>query len=312
MSLADALSRALDARRPLLERLAAEDTDCVRLFHGVTEGRPGLAIDRYGDTLLGQIWGLPLEEHEHDAVDAVFGEVTWRIRGTSQPPTEPGWCREGGLSFAFQAIHQGIDPWLFLDFRAGRRWLAAHVAAHPGCSVLNTFAYTCTAGVVAGAAGAGRVLNVDHAKRWTSIGRRNAHENDVEMRFLQVDYFAAVRQMAGLKVGRRGKRLPRVQKASFDVIVLDPPTRTKGPFGAVDIVNDYASLFKPAWLCLEEGGVLLATNHSPHVALDDWLASCRRCAEKAGRPVQDVEVIAVDADFPSFDGAPPLKMAAFR
>jgi hypothetical protein len=36
-----------------------EDTDAWRIFHGVTEGRPGLSIDRYGPLLLAQIWFDP-------------------------------------------------------------------------------------------------------------------------------------------------------------------------------------------------------------------------------------------------------------
>jgi len=312
MSLAEALQRAHDVRQPLLHRLHTEDTNCFRVFHGVAEGRPGLAIDRYGDTMLGQLWGAPLDDAEREAISDALGEVIWRYRGTAQPPTKPRWCQEQGQSFAFQAIHDGIDPWLFLDFRAGRRKLIELVRHQPGCSVLNTFSYTAAAGVVAAAAGAGRVLNVDHARRWTAIGRENAAENDVEMTFFQLDYFAVVRQMAGLKVGRKGRQLPKVKKERFDVIVLDPPTLAKGPFGAVDIVNDYASLFKPAWLCLNDGGALLATNHSAKVSLEDWLDACRRCAAKAGRPVRDIEVVPIDPDFPSFDGTPPLKVAVFR
>lgn len=312
MSLPDALAAAHDHRTDLRGRLQAEGTDCHRLFHGVAEGRPGLTVDRYGDTVLAQVWGGTLDDAERRAVEDAHGPVVWRYRGTTQAPTPPSWCHEGGLRFSFQAVHRGIDPYLFLDFRSGRRWLAAHLAAHPGARVLNTFAYTATAGVVAAAAGAARVVNVDHARRWTQVGRANADANGVHLTFLQVDYFAAVRQMAGLKVGRKGRKLPRVQRESFDVVVLDPPTRTKGPFGSVDIVGDYPSLFKPAWLTLAPGGVLLATHHSAKVSLDDWVDQCRRCAEKAGRPVQHAEHIPVDADFPSFDGAPPLKVVAFR
>jgi 23S rRNA (cytosine1962-C5)-methyltransferase len=312
VNLSQALQEAAARREALLEQLDQERTDCYRVFHGVAEGRPGLAIDRYGDTLLGQLWGTLLDDYELNAITEALGPITWRYRGTTQPDTKATWCHELGLSFAFQAIHEGIDPWVFLDFRAGRRWLSKHVAENPGCRVLNTFAYTATAGVVAAAAGASEVINLDHARNWTHLGRRNAHENGVQMTFFQLDYFAAVRQMAGLKVGRKGRRLPNVKHDRFDVIVLDPPTLTKGPFGAVDIVRDYPGLFKPAWMCLEEDGALLATNHHAGVDLDDWLASCRRCAEKTGRPVRDVEVLAVDADFPSFDGSPPLKMVVFR
>jgi len=45
------------------------------------------------------------------------------------------------------------------------------------------------------------------------------------------------------------------------------------------------------------------------VALDDWLEILQRCAIKAGRPIQRVEVIKPEEDFPSPDGKPPLKIA---
>ncbi|MBL8747645.1 MAG: class I SAM-dependent rRNA methyltransferase, partial [Planctomycetes bacterium] len=34
----------------------------------------------------------------------------------------------------------------------------------------------------------------------------------------------------------------------------------------------------------------------------------RRSAAKAGRPLRSLEAVPVDADFPSFDGRPPLKV----
>ena len=310
--LTERLTLASARREALVEGLQAEGTDAWRLFHGVAEGRPGLSIDRYGDTLLAQIWFDPPDEAERAAVEEALGPVVWRARGVDLPPTEPTEFREQGLRFGFQAIHDGPDPWLFLDLRPARRWIRAHSA---GARVLNTFAYTGGAGLAAAAGGASFVLNLDHATRWTAQGRANALRNGLEMEFLQMDYFAAIRQWAGLPVGgRRGRsRAPsKLQPTSFDLVILDPPTLSRSSWGTVDIVRDYESLFKPAWLCTRPGGALLATHHAPSIDREAWVARCLRCADKAGRPVQDVEHIDVEEDFPSFDGAPPLKMAVFR
>ena len=95
-------------------------------------------------------------------------------------------------------------------------------------------------------------------------------------------------------------------------MVLDPPTFSKGPFGAVDLVRDYQGLFKPALMATSPGGAILATNHVSTVDMEDWLESLRRCATKAGRPLVDIEVITPDPDFPSPDGKHPLKMAWCR
>ncbi len=58
------LETALQRRKPLLEALHAEGTDCFRLFHGVAEGLPGLTIDRYGPLLLAQTFREPLSPDE--------------------------------------------------------------------------------------------------------------------------------------------------------------------------------------------------------------------------------------------------------
>ena len=94
--------------------------------------------------------------------------------------------------------------------------------------------------------------------------------------------------------------------------MLDPPRFAKGTFGTIDVVHDYQSLFKPALLALSPGGAIVATNHVPGVPASDWHDALRRCALKAGRPLRDLEPVPVDADFPSFDGAPPLKVVIAR
>ena len=52
--LSPSLERALDARRELIARLEAEQTNAYRLFHGTVEGRPGLTVDHYGQLILVQ------------------------------------------------------------------------------------------------------------------------------------------------------------------------------------------------------------------------------------------------------------------
>ena len=83
----------------------------------------------------------------------------------------------------------------------------------------------------------------------------------------------------------------------------------KSPFGVVDTVNDYQSLFKPALLCTKPGGKMLVTNNVASVEQDVWIESLKRCTQKIGRSIESIEMITPDADFPSLDAKPPLKMA---
>ncbi|CAM9899199.1 unnamed protein product [Scytosiphon promiscuus] len=98
----------------------------------------------------------------------------------------------------------------------------------------------------------------------------------------------------------------------FDVVFLDPPTWSKSKHGAVDLVRDYQTLFKPSLLSTKEGGTVVATNHVSTVDCAEWMESLSRCATKAGRTVQSVQVLVPEEDFPSPDGRHPLKIAIVR
>lgn len=323
------LERAIARRRDLIERLEGEGTDCYRLFHGIAEGRPGLALDRYGPILLVQTWREPITLAELEdlaaAVRSALGVElvpVWnhRAKNRREPfsrfhdpeiPEDPVG-RELGLRYDVRPRHRGLDPLLFLDLRAGRRRLRE---ASKGKSVLNLFAYTCAAGIAAAAGGASEVWNVDFAASALAVGERNFELNGLatdSVVLVEEHVSPVVRQFAGLPVKqRRGKEHPyqRFEARPFDVVVLDPPQWSKGRFGAVDVVRDYPSLFKPAVLATSPGGHVLATNHAPEVAVEDWVTVMRRAAEKCGRPVGAIELLTPEEDFPSFDGAPPLKIA---
>ena len=329
------LAAALTARADLMARLEAENTDAYRLFHGSVEGVPGLTVDRYGDLLLAQSFHRSLTPEQLDELIAFYGEAlpglapvyNDRSQGNSRIGNSlegemkiaahtPRLIHEMGVTYRFQARHAGQDPWLFLDLRAGRRRVMAEAADK---SVLNLFAYTCGVGTAAAKAGAGFVVNVDFAESSLEIGKDNARLNEVAIRprFVQSDAFAALRQLAGLGQPQvvRGKRLPpfpKLEPRQFDLVFLDPPRYAKSLFGVVDLVNDYSALFKPALLSTAVGGTLICCNNVAEVDRDAWLDQLQRSARKAGREIRESEWISPEADFPSSDGNPPLKMVLLR
>ncbi len=331
--LTELLAAAFTARAELLARLAAEHTDAYRLFHGSVEGRPGLTVDRYGDLLLVQSFHQPLPPQQLAELTNYYAGVlpgltpihNDRSQTNSRianelPPEQmeaallPREVHELGVAYRIQARHEGQDPWLFLDLRAGRRRVMRDAT---GKSVLNLFAYTCGVGIAAAKAGARFVVNVDFADSSLRVGRENARLNHLPIRprFIKSDAFAALRQLSGIGQAERvrGKRMPafpKLEPQQFDLVFLDPPRYAKSPFGVVDLVNDYAALFKPALLCTAPGGTLICCNNVAEVDRDAWLDQLQRSARKAGRPIRDFEWIAPEADFPSPDGKPPLKMVA--
>ena len=128
------------------------------------------------------------------------------------------------------------------------------------------------------------------------------------MRFVRSDYFPAIRQLAGLSVAsRRGRALPdypRLEQRQFDLVLLDPPAWARSAFGTVDLLRDYQSLLKPALLTTAEGGVLICCNNLAKVPMDEWRTQVLRCADKAGRPVREWQVLAPAADFLPMTGCP--------
>jgi 23S rRNA (cytosine1962-C5)-methyltransferase len=328
-ALQELLGSALQRRAALLQTLHSESTDCYRLFHGATEGLEGFSVDRYGDILLVQTWREPLATETLSQISEVYAEglsptlrLVWNHRAKnadlpyehyhSQPttPTESG--RELGLTYDVRARHRGRDPLLFLDFRAARRRL---MDVAQGKTVLNLFAYTCGIGCCAARAGATNVLNVDFSSSALQVGEQNARANNIPSECFQTlkeDVFPVVRQLAGLPVGGRRNRRPKhvkLPKRQFDICILDPPRWSTGKFGAVDVVNDYPSMFKPALLATTPGGRMLVSNNVASVPYEQWTGVLTRAAEKAGRPLEAIERIMPEADFPSPDKSPPLKLA---
>lgn len=333
------LNPALKRRLPLLTVWHFEGTDCYRLFHGAAEGLPGVTVDRYGPQLIIQSFHYTLEPEQ---LLQVQSEVDGQLGSQFEEPLiafyfdrsykknqavalgEPAEvhnetiCHELGVRYRTRGRHRGQDPLLFLDLRAGRRWVQSEAK---GLSLLNLFAYTCGMGVCAAHAGASDVVNVDFAQSALAVGRENAALNEIEARisFIQSDIFPALRQLAGLPVAFRRRRgvpapsnYPRLEPRQFELVVLDPPRWAKSPFGTVDLIRDYPSVFKPALLATAQGGRLLCTNNVAQVERDDWLDQLQRSAAKAGRPIKGIELIEPEADFPTFDGRPPLKMAVLE
>src|SRR5690606_22041215 len=140
-----------------------------------------------------------------------------------------------------------------------------------------------------------QVVNIDFAASTLAVGEHNAELNALRIKpdFIKSDVFPALRQLAGIGQPHfvRGKRMPAFPKLaaqSFDIVFLDPPRYAKSPFGVVDLVNDYPSVFKPALLATAEGGTLYCCNNVATVEREGWLAQLQRSAAKAGRPIRDV------------------------
>lgn len=160
---------------------------------------------------------------------------------------ESWYARRGSLRFALTLDGQQ-NPGFFLDMEPGRRWLEALA---PGKRVLNLFAYTCAFSVVAVAAGAERVVNVDMSKQALARGRDNHHINGLDKR--RSEFLPEQILKSWSRIRRRGP---------YDVVILDPPSFQRGSFVAT---RDYAKLVRRLPELLPAGGDVLACLNAPEL-----------------------------------------------
>lgn len=116
--------------------------------------------------------------------------------------------------------------------------------------VLNLFAFTCSFAVVAIAAGAKSVINVDMNSNALSRGRASLQLNNLA--YKKAGYWA---HNIMHSLGKIEKKRP------YDLIIIDPPMGQPRSFNAA---KDYPKLIKRLLNTIEPGSRLIATDNNPH------------------------------------------------
>ncbi|WP_052480961.1 class I SAM-dependent methyltransferase [Gilvimarinus agarilyticus] len=255
------------ASRPL------EVLDSRRLFHGRGQCYPGLefvCIDFFQPALLVTLFDAPPQHWLDELLSGITPlalSANWTLvvqrRYLEGAPSEvvlgempERWfAARGPLRFLLNPLTQQ-NVGYFLDMEPGRRWLEANAA---GKRVLNLFAYTCAFSVVAVAAGAAQVVNVDMSKTALSRGRENHQLNGHD------------KQRSAFLPEQILKSWSRIRRQGpYDIVILDPPSFQRGSFVAS---KDYAKLVRRLPELLPQGGRVLACLNAPELATD-FLHQC--------------------------------------
>jgi 23S rRNA (cytosine1962-C5)-methyltransferase len=188
---------------------------------------------------------------------------------------------ENGMRFGLD-FGAGYSAGLFIDQRANR----ALVRRSAPKRLLNTFAYTCSFSVAAALSGA-ETVSVDLSKKSLDRGRENFALNaldDTKHRFYADDVLDTLPRLAR-------------KKEQFDIIILDPPTFSRGNKGRrFQVEQDLEALLLAAIeLAAPRAKVLVSTNCArlPRRALENIahfaLKATRRAAEfHAEPPLPDI------------------------
>lgn len=300
----------------LLDRLVAyqrqiasgASADSRRIFHGRGQCYPGLGfvtLDAFAPILLLTLFAEPpatwledllanLKSQLCPGFDCLVVQRRYLPNAPSEVPLgqlpEQVYARRGDLRFHLHLARQQ-NAGFFLDMEPGRQWLEQQA---PAKRVLNLFAYTCAFSVVAVAAGAEKVVNVDMSSPSLNTGRANHQLNGLDKtrsEFLAEDILKSW--------GRIKKRGP------YDVVIIDPPSYQKGSFIAT---KDYAKVVRRLPELMPTGGLVLACLNAPELS-KDYL---KQQFEEQCPGAQFVERLTPCADFPDVDPQQQLKLLVYK
>lgn len=302
------IASALDNLSAQLKQCSSPK-DSFRVFHGRGHSFAGLdfiTLDWFDPLLLvtlfrepmeSELAGLMAELQSHSIfllAAQIFiqhryqvGAPMQKIKGSELPDPI---ARRGSLRFILTpGDRQNVG--YFLDMEPGRQWLEQRCK---GRRVLNLFAFTCAFSVVAEAAGAGAVVNVDMSSQALARGRENHRLNGLPLEgisFLSENIL---------------KSWGRIRRAGpYDIIILDPPSFQKGSFVAE---KDYAKLVRRLAELLPKGGEVLACLNAPEIntefILSQFLEGCPQA--------QFIQRLTPSVDFPDVDPERSLKLLHFE
>jgi len=286
------------------------DPKLCRVVWSESDGLPGLIIDRYGDCFVMQTLTLAMDMRK-DSIANVIEDVFWgaspagadRLAGGA--PALQTFCiierndapvrkAEGlelhtnvlrgdtparieieieDINFELDLLH-GQKTGFYLDQKRNYGIVAGFARDRRVLDCFTNqgaFALTCVR------AGASDVTGVEENSENIAAAKRNAAQNDLNVRWIEQDVFQFLR--AAEKAG-----------AQYDLIVLDPPSFTKTRSGLRDALRGYRELHMRSFKLLSKEGILATFSCSHHVSdtafsqtIADALVDARRSARRLQR-----------------------------
>ncbi len=264
------IEAAVALRQPL-----SANTTAYRLFNGFYEGVPDLVIDRYGPALV--LFDYSKTGQSQDFLEEIAARVmascpdcdSALLKGRQSMDealrngilitggTLPSFLEEFDVQYALD-LQLNQDASFYLDTRGLRAWLKEHMA---GKRVLNTFAYTGSLGVAAGAGGATEVIQTDLNAKFLELAQKSWELNGLDPQKHQVipgDFFRIASRL------RHADRL-------FDAVILDPPFFSTTDAGRVDLQSDTTRLINKVRPLIAHNGTLVVINNALFTAGADFM-----------------------------------------
>jgi 23S rRNA (cytosine1962-C5)-methyltransferase len=299
-----AIRRAVALRREIFK--LDDTTDAYRLINSDGDGLSGLTIDRYGDTLLCEVYSLGIAQRLpkwlpllHELAGTKFARVqvdhdlgslegikpsTFKETNAAAPTVVK--IREHGVRYEVD-FTEGHKTGFFCDQRDNRKAIARFTK---GARMLDLCCYTggfsLNAKVLGGAE---EVTCVDLDEVALAQAKRNANLNQARLKFVHTDAFAYARQM-------------QTNGEKWDVVVLDPPKLifTREHPGNAEGRRKYEDLNQLAISLVQPGGIFVTCSCSGLLSLEDFEQHVIKAAHRQQRRLQFFNCAGPGPDHPVY------------
>lgn len=272
-----------------------------RLVHGEGDNLPGLVVDMYGETAVMQAHSVGMHNNRMDIAKAlkdVMGEKLQNIYYKSETTlpykadlgqengfilgsTPDDVATENGLRFHIDWL-KGQKTGFFVDQRDNRSLVEYYAKDR---NVLNMFCYTGGFSVYAMRGGARLVHSVDSSQKAVDLVNANVglnFPNDARHKAYAEDAFKFLDQM----------------KASYDLIILDPPAFAKHRDAVRHAIKGYTRLNARAMEKITSGGILFTFSCSQAISKEQFRMAVFTAATLAKRQVRILHQLHQPADHP--------------
>ncbi len=279
---------------------AGVDTSLCRVVWSESDGLPGVIVDRYGDHLVLQTLTLAMAQRQDIIVQALVevfsptsivqrnegnvrkAEGLDQVKGVIHGETPaPFVVRHQGSAFHADLI-EGQKTGLYLDQLDNYQRVASLAK---GRRVLDCFSNQGGFAQACSLAGASEVTAVDISESATALAEKNAGISGAKIKFIAANCFDFLKQQ-------------EASGASYDLIILDPPSFTKTKASVSDAMRGYKEIHLRAIKMLQPGGIMATFSCSHHVSTGDFHESIVDAAVDARKTLRRVTTYSQRQDHP--------------
>jgi 23S rRNA (cytosine1962-C5)-methyltransferase len=300
------LGRRLDAALAHRRAIGAGTRAAHRLVWSESDQLPGLIVDRYDDVLVVQTLTLAMARREKIIARLLLEKTKTRailarndapVRQLEGLPLErrmlhgelgaPVKVEIAGITYQLD-LWSGQKTGFYLDQAENYAAVAAYAR---GRRVLDCFTNQGAFALSAMRAGATSCCAIDQSAEALRLAASTAAAEKLTVDWVQGNVFDLL-------------RATEQAHETFDLVILDPPSFTKGKSNRASALRGYHELHLRALRLLTAGGIMATFSCSHHVTALDWAGLLERAAKDTGATLRLRQRLGQSSDHPILVNVP--------